>query len=114
MTTVEIRSPHMEITDAMRAFVDKRATLALSRHGDQLQSAQLWVHDINGPRGGNDMHCLLAFVDARIGRLVVEATDASFYTAVDRVMKRATQARSHALGRQRTSDRTLPRVDSIE
>jgi putative sigma-54 modulation protein len=105
MNVVEIRSQQLTTTNAMRDFVTRRAEAALARYGADVRSATLRLHDINGPRGGNDKQCLLAIAGTRVGTLVVKATDADFYTAVDRVMKRADQALRHLLGRKRRANR---------
>ena len=106
MTEVEIRSRHMTPTSAMRNFVNHRATAALRPYRLDVRSATLRVHDINGPRGGNDKQCLLTITGAGGGTFVVEATNASFYTAVDQVMRRAGQTLRRTLGRKRVATRT--------
>jgi putative sigma-54 modulation protein len=104
--TVEIRSHQIAPTAAMRDFVNRQATNILGRFGGAVQSATLRVQDVNGPRGGHDKQCLLALSGSRLGLLVIKATDANFYTAVTRVMKRANEAVRRTLGRQRTEVRT--------
>lgn len=112
MTAVEIRTQKITTTNAMRTFVNRRALAVLGRYGHDVQSATLRLHDINGPRGGHDKHCLLALAGTRLGTLVVQATDANFYTAVDRLMQRANQALARTLGRKRRSARTGSRRPS--
>lgn len=105
MTVVEIRSREITPTSAMRDFVNRRAASMLGRYRQELRAATLHVRDINGPRGGNDKQCVLAIAGRHDGSFVVEATEASFYSAVDQVMKRAGQALRRKIGRRRRSAR---------
>lgn len=105
MTEVEIRSRHMTPTRAMRNFVNHRATAALRPYRLDVRSATLRVHDINGPRGGNDKQRLLTITGVGGGTFVVEATGASFYTAVDQVMRRAGETLRRTVGRKRVAAR---------
>jgi ribosomal subunit interface protein len=105
MTVVEIRSREITPTSAMREFVNRRAASMLGRYRQELRTATLHVRDINGPRGGNDKQCVLAIAGMHAGSFVVEATEASFYTAVDQVMKRAGQALRRKIGRRRRTAR---------
>jgi putative sigma-54 modulation protein len=105
MTAVEIRTQQMAPTTAMRNFVNRRARTALGRYGRDVSSATLRLDDVNGPRGGNDKRCLLAIAGSRLGLLVVEATHSNFYTAVSRVMRRASEALRRTIGRKRVTTR---------
>jgi hypothetical protein len=91
----------------MRRYADRRARAVLAAHATRLQSAILRVHDVNGPRGGNDKRCTLSLQGVRLKKVVVQATDASFYSGVDRVMKKARETLDRAVDRTRSRRTTV-------
>jgi ribosomal subunit interface protein len=99
MRTIDFRAKGFEITAAMRQHVDRRCAFALARFGDDLARVQLSVEDLNGPRGGADMHVGLLVRSRRTGELRVHAVDADFYAAIDRVVERAARALDRARAR---------------
>lgn len=47
------------LTDAIRAYANRRLCTAFGRYQQALQSVQLRSTDVNGPRGGIDKHCVI-------------------------------------------------------
>jgi ribosome-associated translation inhibitor RaiA len=103
---VMIRSTLSEVTDCMRSHVFRRAHAALGKYAAEVRVVTLRVRDDNGPRGGVDKQCRLTVELVGGGQLVARATEATFYTAVDHVMRRAAQL----LGRALTQRWRAPRV----
>jgi putative sigma-54 modulation protein len=103
---IMIRSTLGEVTDCMRAHVLRRAHAALGKYAAEVRVATLRVRDANGPRGGVDKQCRLTVELVSGGQLVARATETTFYTAVDHVMRRAAQL----LGRALTERWRAPRV----
>ena len=49
----------VECTDELREFVQRKLAFALSRFADRVQSVDVLLDDVNGPRGGIDQRCRL-------------------------------------------------------
>ncbi len=101
MRDVDVRVRGFELTDAMRAHVERRCAFALARFGGDLTLLQVRVEDVNGPRGGADKRVALLARSRRTGELRVHVVDVDFYVAIDRIVERAGRAldRAHARGR---------------
>jgi putative sigma-54 modulation protein len=105
MTKVDIRTKHMQATEAMRAHVTRKVEEALARHPGAVTRATLRASDINGPRGGNDLLCSLVLQGPRLGPLVGQVTHTDFYVATSKVIKKVGLALDQAVRRGRFSSK---------
>jgi putative sigma-54 modulation protein len=93
---------------AVREFVKRRVTSKLSRVSKRIRSVQIWIRDINGPRGGKD-HLIQFLVQMRpTGTVVIRHRDYGPYTGLPVALQRAIHAVKRALGRRRSN-----RIDSF-
>ena len=95
----------MQPTRAVREFAHQRLNAILGRHVDDLEHADVFLEDLNGPKGGRDMSVR---VRARLrgGRIVtVEETCENLHAAIARACKRAAFAVRRTLGEARRIDR---------
>ena len=67
----------------LRAYAARRLRFAIARFGNRVPRARVRIADVNGPRGGIDMECLVEVVVKGVGVLLVKAVAASPYTAID-------------------------------
>jgi hypothetical protein len=54
---IQIRKRRVEVSDALRAYVERRLGFALGRFGDRLGPITVRFSDVNGHRGGVDKRC---------------------------------------------------------
>ena len=66
----------------------ERVHFALARLSHRIQTLQIRLDDLNGPRGGVDKRCAMEAVLAHRGRLVVEVSDEDVLAAVSRAARR--------------------------
>jgi hypothetical protein len=66
----------------------ERVHFALARLSHRIQTLQIRLDDLNGPRGGVDKRCVMEAVLAHHGRLVVEVSDEQVLAAVSRAARR--------------------------
>jgi putative sigma-54 modulation protein len=93
---------------AVRELVKRRVTSKLSRVSKRIRSVQIWIRDINGPRGGKD-HLIQFLVRMRpTGTVVIRHRDYGPYTGLSLALQRAVRAVKRALGRRRSN-----RIDSF-
>lgn len=92
---------HVELTAALRTYVERRLRFALGRFGGRIARVTVRFWDVNGHRGGVDKRCRLDVTVRPLGKVVVEDTAAQFHAAVDRAAERAARAIRRAVEQER-------------
>lgn len=98
---IEIQAVKFELTDALRAHVQRRLHFALSRFEGRIARAIVRLSDLNGPRGGVDKDCRLQIRLHGLPDVVVEDTEADLYVAISRAADRAGRTLDRRLRRAR-------------
>ncbi len=116
LMSLEIRAQNIEISDALRTYIDRRLSFALRKFTDRLSRVTVRLADLNGPRGGIDKRCQIS-ADVRISQAVsLQAVDADLYAAIDRAAGRLERSLARSLGRGRESRRgrkSIRKVDGL-
>jgi ribosome-associated translation inhibitor RaiA len=81
---ISIQAQGFRMTPALSEHVKRRLSFALSRSSEQIQRINVWLADVNGPRGGIDKCCRLEVRLPRQGSLMVEQFDSDMYAAISR------------------------------
>ena len=103
---IRIRVHNVELTEALRAHVERRIGFALGRLGARVDNVVVRFSDTNGHRRDIDKRCQ---IDVGLPSVNVEATDADLFAAVDRAAHCAARAVTHALERERECDNSALR-----
>ncbi len=98
---LEIRARHVRSDARLREVCERRLHHALGRFEDQVRRVQLWLEDVNGPRGGRDLRCRVRLALRRGGALTVERLGDRAGVLVGEVLDRARNALVRRLGRTR-------------
>ena len=98
---IHVRSRGFELTNALRAYAERRLLFGLGRFGRRLQSVMLRMDDVNGPRGGADKRCQIVARLAPWGDVRVEELDGDLYAAIDRAADRLDRAVAREMERRR-------------
>ena len=98
---LEVRVRDRELTEGLRAYVDRRLRFALSRFGRRIGLVTVRIADVNGPRGGVDKQCRIHAEVIPSGNVDLEETDADLYAAIDRAADRVRRAIARELERAR-------------
>lgn len=102
---IQIRSPHFRVTSALRRYIHNRLQRSLKLVEKRVAGLTLWLKDLNGPRGGEDMRCrILARLDG-IGSGIITAEDTDLYVAIDKAANRLQAWTQKALGKRRSQSR---------
>ena len=99
---VRIHQGKAGMPPGMEEAILERVHFALARLSHRIQTLQIRLDDLNGPRGGVDKRCVMEAVLAHHGRLVVEVPDEDLLAAVSRAARR--MARRVADEFERTRD----------
>lgn len=97
------------LTEAIRGYAQRRVNTALGRYRQTLESVQVRLADINGPRGGIDKHCVIEVRGPALVPIIVRERNADLYVAIDRAAERVDRAVARRLARNRTLDMRGPR-----
>lgn len=96
---ISTSSHNVQLTDSVDECVQRSVESALHRFSDDIMSVDVFLQDINGPKGGVDKAVKIR-VDIRGGKLVVvETVDENLYAAIRKGSKRAKRAVRRQLGR---------------
>lgn len=93
---IDIQAVDFELTEGLRAHVERRVQFALSRFQPRVTRLIIRLSDLNGPRGGVDKSCSLQIRLRGLPDIVIEGTEMDLYVAINRAADRA----ERAVGRQ--------------
>ena len=98
---LELRARHLTLKPRLRQLCDRYLFYALGRFEDRIRRVQLWIEDVNGPRGGRDLRCRLRICLRRGGSFSVAWLAERAEAAIDEVFDRARSALLRRIQRQR-------------
>jgi hypothetical protein len=98
---LEIRVRHLIVEPRFRALCERHLLHSLGRLEVHVRRVQLWIEDLNGPRGGRDLRCVIRVGLRHGGAVTVESTEARPELAVGEVFDRARSALVRTLQRRR-------------
>ncbi|QGQ22164.1 HPF/RaiA family ribosome-associated protein [Gimesia benthica] len=82
----------------LKQLCKRRLEYALSRFQNRIRSIDLYVSDLNGPRGGIDKACRVRIVHEK-GSVIVNQKSEDLAVCISRVAEKAARAVSRSLGR---------------
>lgn len=98
-----------EVTDAIRAFAQRSLETLQRSHPEELVHADVFLEDVNGPKGGEDK-AVRVRLKLRNGRTVtVRESRADLYGAMTLAARRAVHTVRRTLGEHRRIDRRAGR-----
>jgi hypothetical protein len=98
---LELRARHLTLEPRLRQLCDRYLFYALGRFEERIRRVQLWIEDVNGPRGGRDSRCVLRVALRHGGALSIESTEMRPEVAVAEVFHRARAALVRSVERRR-------------
>jgi ribosomal subunit interface protein len=104
---IEIQARGFTLTQALRDYVERRLSFALSARYTHINRIRARLSDINGPRGGDDKRCQIQIILPGHSPVIVEDTESNLYVAIDRASERARRTLTRRLARQRDKDRVV-------
>jgi ribosomal subunit interface protein len=110
---LEIRRRRLEVSEALRAHVERRLRTALGRFARRVGRVRVYLRDVNGPRGGVDKRCRIVVHLPPAGRAVVSGTGSDPYAVVTRTAERSGRAVKRHLKRKAARRRPGRRVADV-
>ena len=102
---LELHAKGITMTDNLREFIERKLHYALGRFQDRVHSVKVYLTDINGPRGGEDIQCNIQASLGRAGHITIKETREDPFSAVARASERANQRLASRLQRFRDKRR---------
>ena len=80
---ISIQSPSFELTESLERRIRRRLSGLGERYSASVVSADIFLQDVNGPKGGRDklLRIHVALRDRQ--NIVVETVDTDMYSAID-------------------------------
>ena len=97
---LHVRFVNEDRSDKCPEMIQEILGKQLQRFEHRLRQVQLYIEDVNGPRGGVDKHCRCVLHLRRMAPIVISDSDSSVLAMVHRVADRASHALSRNLARQ--------------
>ena len=97
---VHVRTQESTLLAGIHRHLEKRVRAALGPSATHVSSVTVGFSDINGPRGGADLRCVVTVELLPSGSLRAEATHADLLSAVGRALARARRAVLTSLKRE--------------
>ena len=98
---VRIHSQGFDLTPAIAARINRRLDGVQSRFADDLIGIDVYLKDLNGPKGGFDKQVIIRAQIRHRAPLSISATEADLYVAIDGCVRRCTRAIGRTISRQR-------------
>lgn len=96
---LDIRARGVEVQEVTREHIKERLESGLERFGNRISRVQVFLEDMNGPRGGVDKLCRIEARLAHSNPVFVEDSDSSLLSLIDRTTSRLIQAIERAVDR---------------
>jgi len=99
----KLHSNGLALDPSIKDHLDRRLSFALARFGERVSNADVYLSDINGPKGGIDKSCQIVVRLRGVGEVIAEVTDADWPVTVDRAAHRIGHNVARQLSRKRDS-----------
>lgn len=98
---IQIQSQGFEVTAAIEARVQRQLHRALNRFGEDVLAVDVYLSDVNGPRGGCDKKALMRASLRGLPPISVSTEHGDLYVAITRNAKRMQRTLRRALRKSR-------------
>ncbi|MBL8954690.1 MAG: HPF/RaiA family ribosome-associated protein [Myxococcaceae bacterium] len=97
---VQFRFRGLEPSLYLKEHARRRLEFQLAPFSHEVRSVYVTLTDVNGPKGGLDMKCLVTVRSRHLATIAVEELAADAYAAIDVAIARAARAVARRLGRR--------------
>jgi ribosomal subunit interface protein len=99
---IDIQAQNFSLTDAIKSHIEHKLEPIIHHYGDRIINIHVHLSDENGPKGGNDKHCLIHVELQKLPTVVTEDFEENLYTAIDSCCHRAERAVRKSIERKQT------------
>lgn len=102
---VRIQSQGFTITPAICARVNKKLSGLLSRYDEELISVEVYLKDLNGPKGGYDKQAVIRVQLRHLAPISISTTHTDVYKAIDVTVRRLLRSVRRTVSRKNLINR---------
>ena len=102
---IQLQSQGFDLTDAISAHVQRQINFNLANFESHITSVDVFLSDINGPRGGPDKKALVCVRLVSRSTVTIERTRANLYTAITLASRQTKRTVSRALNKHRRMEK---------
>jgi ribosome-associated translation inhibitor RaiA len=86
---MQVRTQGLSLAGAIERHLERRVRAALRAFASRVSAVTISFSDVNGPRGGPDLHCAVTLELIPSGSVRGEATDEDLVAAMTKALARA-------------------------
>jgi ribosomal subunit interface protein len=102
----DVRMHHVDLVNALRAYVERRLRLKLGRHAGHVRTLKLRLTEQDSTTASGAKLCFLAAKLVPAGEVIVMETNRDLYKAVSHAIERLKTALQRKIERQRSRRRS--------
>ncbi len=95
-----VQAVGFSLTPAIAAWAHEQVGRALDRFDEKITSVDVYLKDVNGPKGGHDKQALIRVQLRHRAPVMIETTHNDMYAAIDLSARRVKRAVRRTLGRK--------------
>ena len=103
---LRIQTQGFSLTPAIGAWVHEQMRNTIRRYSDELIGVDVFLRDLNGPKGGHDKQAIVRLHIRHNEPIAVTSTYDDLYKAIDEAARRAGRTVRKNVKRRRQFDRT--------
>lgn len=102
---VRIQSQGFTLTPAICSRVNKKLSRLLSRYDEELISVEVYLKDLNGPKGGYDKQAVIRVQLRHLAPISISTTHTDVYKAIDVSVRRLLRSVRRTVSRKNLINR---------
>jgi putative sigma-54 modulation protein len=102
---IQVRTQGFDLTDAIQAHVNRQLRRHLASVEEHIMVAEVYLRDINGPKGGEDKKVLINLILTSRTSVTVEQTGSDLYTTIYAAARTAKQSATRTLRKKQNRQR---------
>ena len=97
---IQVHTSGFELTPALAAWTHAKVARCLRRLSDELSTVDIYLKDLNGPKGGADKEAALRLKTKRAAPIFVDARKTNLYAAIETAASSAKRCLNRSLKKQ--------------
>ena len=99
---IDVQAQNFTLTEAIKSHIEQKLEPMMHNYGDKIINVHVHLSDKNGPKGGDDKHCLMHVELEKMPTIVIEDSEENLYSTIDNCCHRAERALRKAVERKQT------------
>ncbi len=96
---IKIYAPGIEMSETLKHHAESKARLALGLFVEKVQRVDIFLSDVNGPKGGEDMVCKIKVSAVKNSTIVVQEKSENLRSAINICMHRLKRSAARKFSR---------------